>query len=259
MFLKFVVAVVVSSLIACAPSESPPPRVEKTVGIVHGQKVSPKDELGKSVVALVIQGAQGEALCTGSILSEDTVLTAAHCVDDHPKKITIVFGPVIRSSKNFRSGVSYVQHPRWKKQTASGRGDLALILFSGGLPSGYTPVHLLEKSTKISKGLEVWMMGYGVASGVKHSGDGVLRFMGTQVEGWESSTEVITDGQKSSVCFGDSGGPSFLVEGGATVQWGVASSVLNSTCNEASIHTSLQTYLRWLGSAAAHLRQRQAK
>ena len=282
---------------------------ETSSGIVHGRSVGGRGKIGKSIVALVAQTQAGQALCTGSIVSEDTILTAAHCVDHDPRELAIVFGSRIRGvkSENLRKAVSFVQNPRWKRSDEAsasfemgsdetdfndelaiarsrsnlragtksdesgddlggstgtsrgaknkGRGDLALIHFEGGLPAGYQPVELAVRGQELGENMSVIMVGYGVSDGVASTGSGVLRETKTTLIGKRSSSEFVTDGKQSSVCFGDSGGPAFIEDGGRFLQIGVASSVMNQACNEASVHTSVIGYGSWIKSASARLRK----
>ena len=48
--------------------------------IIGGSSVTQSSWIAKTVVALVSQSRQGEALCTASIVAPDLVVTAAHCV-----------------------------------------------------------------------------------------------------------------------------------------------------------------------------------
>lgn len=216
-------------------------------GIVHGKSLTSKSDVAKSIVAIVLETADGSALCTGTILDESTVLTAAHCVDETPNKISVVFATNIKAAKkdNVRSVDSIAQNPKWKKSHA-GAGDLAVIHFAGGLPQGYQPVTLAKKTFKPTAGEEVIMAGYGVSDGKKESGEGVLRETKTTILGTMNKDQIATDGHTSSVCFGDSGGPAFAEVKGELVQWGVAHSVLNKECNESSMHTSLMVYEAWI-------------
>jgi hypothetical protein len=286
---------------------------ESGSGIVHGRSVGGRGQIGKSVVALVAQTQAGQALCTGSIVSEDTILTAAHCVDHDPRELAVVFGSRVRGVKpeNLRKAVSFVQNPRWKKSDEAsasfemgsdetdfndelsiarsrsvgrsgarsdesgeglgdstgtsrgakngamnkGRGDLALVHFEGGLPAGYQPVELAVRGQTLEENMSVTLVGYGVTDGVASTGSGVLRETKTTLIGKRSSSEFVTDGKQSSVCFGDSGGPAFIEDGGHFLQIGVASSVMNQACNEASVHTSVIGYGSWIKSASARLRK----
>jgi V8-like Glu-specific endopeptidase len=234
---------------------------EEQNSIVRGQTLKEDDESGHSVVALIFEKADGQALCTGTILSEDTILTAAHCVDGRPRRISVIFGPTVKKAErqNTRSVDTYVQHSRWQRPTEKGRGDLALVHFQGGLPQGFKPVTLAQANVALKPGTPVKMIGYGVTNGRTETGSGTLRVAQSTVLSQYSSTEIVTDGKKSSVCFGDSGGPAFVSDKKTKtkfrlVQWGVASSVLNHSCNEASIHTSVMSYSRWFKIASEQLR-----
>jgi hypothetical protein len=227
------------------------------LGITHGTVVQGSDELARSVVALVANADQGQALCTGTLITEDSVLTAAHCVDENPSALMIVFSLRVQGAdpSAVREVTSFVQNPLWGQNSPQGRGDLAVLHFEGGLPIGYQPVTLATADLEITAGLDVMMLGYGVTDGVAQTGAGVLRETETSVIDIASATEAVTDGQKTSVCFGDSGGPAFSQEGGQWVQWGVASSVLDQACSQASIHTEVASYLSWIQAAASKLRR----
>ena len=218
-------------------------------GIVHGKSLTSKSDVAKSIVAIVLENAEGAALCTGTILDESTILTAAHCVDETSKKIFVVFATNIKAAKkeNVRAADAIAQNPRWKK-SHDGAGDLAVIHFTGGLPEGYESVSLAKKTFKLTAGEEVVMAGYGVSNGKKESGAGALRETKTTILGTMNKDQIATDGHTSSVCFGDSGGPAFAEVKGALVQWGVAHSVLNKECNESSMHTSVMQYETWIKS-----------
>jgi secreted trypsin-like serine protease len=220
--------------------------------IVHGQQARSGDALASSVVAILTELPEGQSLCTGSILNENSVLTAAHCVDGHTEKMTIVFAKNIRQSNEYsqRLVTGFVQNPYWKHPNTNTQGDLAIIHFAGGLPEGYKPVRLAKPTEVVSEGQQVYFLGYGVTNGNSQKGSGILRGTTSRIIGEQSPTETITDGKKSSVCFGDSGGPAFIKVKNQFVQWGVASSVFNQACNEASIHTNVMPYDSWIRNEA---------
>jgi secreted trypsin-like serine protease len=225
--------------------------------IVDGSPVDSNDELSKSTVALVSERDGGEALCTGTVISNDTILTAAHCVDKETESLVIVFDTKINLIKksNLRSAETFVHHPAWIRSSKR-IGDLALIYFHGGLPNGYRPVTLADAGFQLNVGDKITMLGYGVTSGRKNSGSGLLRQANSSIIGKQSDSQIITDGRKSSVCFGDSGGPAFIRIGNQYIQWGIASSVMNKACNEYSIHTSIMEYRNWINSTINKLRSR---
>lgn len=250
-----VLVVFILATVACAPRERHLSG-DFGAGIVHGRVVKENNERASSVVALFIQRENHGGLCTATILSSDTLLTAAHCVDGSPKKMTVVFGAKIKSTAmDFQRPVeASLQHPTWNSKDRDSQGDVAIVNFSGGLPEGYEPVKLASKATDLNVGTEVLLMGYGV-TGLGDRGAGTLRETKTVITGMESSSEIRTDGEKHSVCFGDSGGPAFVQSGDHYVQWGIASGVSNKACNDISVHTNVIVYEAWIRKAAADLRK----
>jgi hypothetical protein len=227
-------------------------------GIVAGRDVKPSESVGNSVVALVARLSHGESLCTGSIIAKDTVLTAAHCVDEQAKQLVIVFSRDARKAKaeNIRRATSFEQNPRWQSPRSEfGRGDLAVVHFEGGLPSGYEPIKIAPASWTPTRGDETMLVGYGVTNGAREEGSGKMRETWTTILGSASQTEIVTDGQKASVCFGDSGGPALVRTGKTLAQWGIASAVMNKGCDKASIHTNIAPYASWIKATAAKLRR----
>jgi secreted trypsin-like serine protease len=219
--------------------------------IVNGKSTTKKNENALSVVAIIAEKDEGQSLCTGTVIAPEIILTAAHCLDNVSPRLQIVFNFNISKAKekDLREADKYIQHPHWGRHLKSGESDIALIHFKGALPDNYFPVVLANKSLKLKIGQNVSMLGYGVTNGRSYKGAGKLRETNSTILEQNSSTEFITDGVKSSVCYGDSGGPSFLKTGNSYVQWGVASSVLNKECNEASVHTGVMKYDAWIKSS----------
>ena len=234
---------------ACGMHNGAPP-LSGGDGIVNGKSLPPRNPVAKSVVALVSDRSEGQALCTGTILDEQNILTAAHCVDRNSEHIYIVFrNRLTKAMKDdVRSADDFLQLPEWKKSKGES-GDIAVIHFTGGLPEGYQAVQLADSSVQLQVGEEVVMAGYGVSHPEKDAGSGALRETKTTITGSMNRNQIATDGRLSSVCFGDSGGPAFVHDGAQWIQWGVAHAVSNRDCDETSLHTSIVPYQRWIRSA----------
>jgi secreted trypsin-like serine protease len=221
-------------------------------GIVHGRAVRKGNALSRSVVALAASTDRGQALCTGSILDDQTILTAAHCVQ-HSENMLVIFAPLLDTADDslVRRVDKVEMHPRWQKSES---GDLALVHFSGGLPLGFEPVTFVQNLSTLAVGLEVRMLGYGVTNGLKRKGAGKIRETKSEIVSLTNGQEAITDGHSHSVCFGDSGGPAFVLEQGEWVQWGVAHAVSSEACDETSSHTVTLSFQRWITAAQHRLR-----
>ena len=256
---SFVFAPLLFSFFLASCGANPQSEVNSSVttsDIVNGKALTKKNPISHSIVALVFEKANGQALCTGSLISSNVVLTAAHCVEDHPERMTIVFSQNVQKSKPEERRLSdkYVQHPNWQRHLNSGEGDLALVHFTGDLPKGFSPIKLVDANYNLKMGQKIIMAGFGVTDGETESGSGKLRLTHSTLIDQHSATEFVSDGKKTSVCFGDSGGPAFIQEGDRLLQWGVASSVTNQACNEASIHTAIMNYENWIKSNIAKLK-----
>ena len=238
--------------------------------IMGGSPVSDSDPDGASTVAIVISLSQGQAICTGSLLAADILVTAAHCVTDEnggtvsPKKLTLVFASDVRSSKRILVKAAGVKkHPNYNP-SAGGKdeNDIAVIQFAGGLPAGYRKAALLSSKSAIPTGSPAVLIGYGVdtmAGG--GSGSGTLRKVAVTVaDGKFARTEILIDQRNGKgACHGDSGGPAFARSAnGQLLLWGVTNrgSPDNAPddCAHFSVYTRITAQSAFVNAAARSLR-----
>lgn len=221
---------------------------ELSSGIVGGSAVMAGSRVSRSVVA--IYGPKF-GLCSGTLISGNAVLTAAHCVPKEPgAQLAVIFSVSIKgaSPANYRPVVKMYAHPRWgTSKTGRDKGDIAIMKFSGGLPPGYTPVSFLSTPGLVANGSFVMLSGYGVTDGMAETGAGVLRDTTTIITDSQfSQTEVLLDQQNGrGTCEGDSGGPVFITSGGAYYLWGIVSRG-DKDCKSTGIYTNALVYLGWI-------------
>jgi secreted trypsin-like serine protease len=243
--------------------------------IVGGTSVPQSSVIAHRVVALFFMTTTNQqAACSGSILNDSQILTAAHCVANFKQ------GLVIFSTSNmlalvqsaFKNGLSAVpqarlmtgvkQEPGFPGGEPSGDGefnDLAVVTFQGGLPAGYEPAKFLDQASALAvlqKGAPVTLAGYGITSPPKqqpgaptqqtfmtadpNQGVGTLREVAVQATNFSAQgIDLFVAGPAHhDACSGDSGGPSMVVVGGETYVVGVAS---RSDCVQTSIYTFVDT------------------
>lgn len=226
--------------------------------IIGGEKLSMAHELSTHVVALydTLEGG----LCTGSIIADDIILTAGHCIPEDPANMVVLFGVDARKYTDVRPVVFAGANEQFNPHEGGGTwSDIALVYFTGGLPAGYSPIELLSDESLIQKGVATDLAGYGQSNGVKKTGSGVLRRTTVQILDPEFNFgEVILDQtQGKGACHGDSGGPAYVLENSKFKLWGVTSRGENDKsddCSHYAVYTNAVAFSNWIsdGTKAIH-------
>lgn len=133
----------------------------------------------------------GGSRCTGSVVGERVILTAAHCG---------VEGSIAR----FQVGQS-TYSARCSQHPAYPRTDVDLMLCKTDRPVDVKPATL---GGPVQRGEEITIVGYGcVRPGGGGGNDGTLRVGDARVTGF-SGHDIVSRG--AGLCFGDSGGPAYV-------------------------------------------------
>ena len=251
---------------ACGANPSQPTQLDlqtQESAIVGGSDVAAGDAVGKSIVGLIVETSEGEAICTGSLLDTDLVVTAAHCMPDAGGKIVVVFGRNITSSKQddvtVRKVVAYQANESYDANSETDTHDIALVRFEGGLPTGYAKAAVLPSASVLKAQTVVTLAGYGVSDGTTQEGSGVLRKVDTVIKNPAiSKSEVELDQTKGKgACYGDSGGPAFVTTKNKLYLWGVTSRGEDG-CKSSSIYTSILSYTSWIQATTTSLKAKQS-
>lgn len=143
-------------------------------GIMGGTEVKENASIASGIVG--IYDTKDHAICTGSLIGKNFVLTAAHCAQTKPQNLKIVFGldvdatmairePDVRQM-HVRNVSAIAVHPSYnpREEKEFDQADLAILRFKGDeLPPGYQPVKMLEDGSLLKRGVEVHLAGYGVS------------------------------------------------------------------------------------------------
>lgn len=251
------------ALTACAPqNQNPTSNLIETAdsAIIGGSVVQAGDKITESIVA-VYDASEGQ-LCTGSLLPNNLVLTAAHCVGAYKEEMYIFFDLSL-SAKSERRQVDKLEiSPYWatRQRKEKNTGDIAILHFTGTVPAGYKPATFLPASQKsaLKRGTTVVLAGYGITNGVTGEGAGTLKMTSVKVEDplYSVSEVKLNQTEGTGACHGDSGGPAYVVLNGKYYLWGITSRGVhdeNNDCSKYSAYTSALYYKVWINRMAQKL------
>ena len=221
---------------------------------VVGGGGAPSEAIARAVVTII--GSRG-TFCSGTLIAQDIVLTAAHCVLQGADYKVIIPGetpPRLNDVKRVAA------HPQFSVQAILAHrasADVALLQLGTPLPASKSPAPLGSPLMPVQPGSRLTIAGVGVAKRGDGKTGGTIRAADLSVTGKPGTLQIrladpVTNNLREGLgaCTGDSGAPTFELQSGRAVIIGVVSwsTGPNNTdgCGGLTGVTPLALYRDWI-------------
>ncbi len=264
---------------------------EDSLGIVGGTTADSQFQKQHGIVQLKLITKTGQATCTGTLISRNVVMTAAHCVFlPGLKDVAVMFtlSDKLANQENTIFATGVVVHEGYvglkgEVETIGDSdiwNDIALLKLSKDAPVDFKTAQLPPLGSKVSllKGQRVILAGYGITNAMVRrevkQPDGSTRVSEMPSEGTGTLrkvdkivvTQVTTDQKEITLdqrkfrgaCHGDSGGPAFIkLKNGSLLQVGVTSRGTEKlgNCHQGAIYTGVIGQTEWIQHAILKLNE----
>ncbi|NRA68651.1 MAG: trypsin-like serine protease [Pseudobacteriovorax sp.] len=228
--MKFFWIMCLVTIVGCGVGESE----DSQIKVVGGEAISEPGQFG--LLALRVSLEERAGICSGSLISQTLVITAAHCLHTPSGSVAYaVFGPdaLEPESSQIRKVTAHYR---------SGSADIAILEIDRPAPSGYLPIPIADGLTAPG----ALLAGYGrtVANAPKSTGKAFS--LRASIPFFETVAPFFyVQSSQGGMCFGDSGGPALVRNEGQWAILGVLSSG-SPNCSGFDQYTSVYKVRDWV-------------
>ncbi len=193
--------------------------------IIGGDVVQVSDPAAYSTVAMMSIKANQRLSprCTGTLISKNLVLTAAHCVEGKQSKelvisfsteVTTIFNPeTMRKVKAIKAHDQY--------NNPSSYNDVALVVVEDVAPAVAHTISILEPEYNLAVGQSMLLAGFGVTNDSTGAGPTNLQQVRVKLAKMLDTILVTNQTEGGGACNGDSGGPAYLEKNNQLYVYGI--------------------------------------
>lgn len=191
-----------------------------------------------SSLLIEVTRPSGINTCTGVAINENTVLTAAHCLEGEILKIRISNEASYNPKSTFWDVKSFELHPEYDSSKSNYRSDLAKIKLKKNLPATTTFFPIIKTDQKMNGKLV--RLGFG-ARDKKN-----IRTMVTPAFKHLRTHEKVLELNDTYSYSGDSGGPIFLQKNGQIYLVAIHSTLSFGPEGKYSFNPLLSSHRSWI-------------
>jgi hypothetical protein len=239
--------------------------------VFNGTKVLEDDKKWEYVVSLTLVHENGykKNFCTGSLINEYWVLTAAHCLDNNTvhnvlNKVTEKIGGMDYSKFTIQVGNSsyklkeltynpidtenIILHPEWTGHGGKPFYDIALVKLHQPI-KGVQPVKLNDQLNSIKPGSIGKIAGWGVTNSfstvpTENLLEGEQKVLNVNKNLMEIQVAPTDNAKNTFLRTGDSGGPLMFMHGNEYLLSGIVS--FGSTESKETFYTEIYPFISWI-------------